>query len=349
MEYLYGMELTGLIDRATVQRFREELPGILRKKFGPDWYKAYADPVMNKYPDYGKMFIPEMNPLSSYDISALWFLMFPYDAEDADDDTQQMTGAGKYFAEDRGLTDEDLNLIAGLRSLRNSLVHKNVRMRFITPPHRSSFEMLEQTRVVNGKEKTIRIVNYTGPDTMEGQRIIHEDAFDYIAKAAGKLNPQASLIIAETRTDVMNKLREGKTGGPDTVGSSDPESDRRYARYIGIIEGMRQEYSFIKDIDWIKVPVGRPLDMPAPWIETNDDLDSLPWPDTAPLSSSQAASSSGASQSGPAQTVSAPAGYGPGTSGEDLLRNTLKDAANDAKNIARLGADLLGGFFGKRK
>ena len=84
MEYLYGNELTGVIDRTTVPIFRETLPVILRKEFGPDWYQNYAEPIMNNYPDYGRLFIREMDPLSSFDISALWFLMFPYDPDETD-------------------------------------------------------------------------------------------------------------------------------------------------------------------------------------------------------------------------------------------------------------------------
>lgn len=340
MEYLYGNELTGVIDRTTVPIFRETLPVILRKEFGPDWYQNYAEPIMNNYPDYGRLFIREMDPLSSFDISALWFLMFPYDPDETENGVKQFPGAGVYFAKDRGLSEEDLELISGLRTLRNSLIHKNVRKYFILPAHKDDFEVVEQTRLINGQVKTIRVVNYTGPDMLEGQRIIHEDAFDYISKASAKLNPQAAGIIAEARTRIMKDLESEVSKNRVGLGSPDPESDRRFTEYMSVITAMRREYNDIHDVPWVHGPIGQPLEGAAPWISLQDDLDTLDWPEINQTAQSPAADRTSANTTGSS---------GSGSGAEELVQETLKGMAQDAKDLYKAGKSLFGDLFGKRR
>lgn len=340
MEYLYGNELTGVIDRTTVHLLRETLPALLRREFGPDWYWSYADPIMNKYPDYGRMYISKTDPLSSFDISALWFLMFPYDPDDMENGVKPVSGAGVYYAKDRGLSEEDLELISGLRTLRNTLIHKNVRKQFILPAHKDSFEVVEQTRLINGQVKLIRTVIYTGPNEMEGQRIIHEDAFDYIARASAVINPQASGIIAEARMRIMKELETAIVKNLTQLDSADPEIDRRYSEYISAITAMRREYDYINDVPWVHDPIGQPIEGAAPWISLQDDLDALDWPEV--MQTNQKPAEGKAS----VNTAGSP---GSGSVAEELVQETLKGMAQDARDLYKAGKSLFGDLFGKRR
>ncbi len=329
MEYLFGFEMAGVIDRAVMPLMRPELTRILTGRFGPSWYATYADPLMQNYKDYGSVFVDETDPLRNFDLSALWFLMFPYNVDEVEDEgAEPVIGAAQYFAEDKGLDRDDLTLIDGLRSLRNTMVHKNVWKRFIAREHRKDFRTAKQNRKINGADRLITTVIYTGPDSMTGQRIIHQDAFDYIERALARLNPSVSGMIAKSRDRILSDLADtGATQEAAVTVSADPELDARYVEYMNTISSFRGEYA-TKELEWSGEPIGKPLDLPAPWAVSGDDLEGLPWPSLEKSLPADPPKMPDFSQTIPKQEK----------------QDTLKDAA---KVAADLGKGLLGSLFGR--
>ena len=329
MDYLLGFDLAGVIDKLALPLIKNELPEILRRKVGPDWYQSYAKGIMENYQDYHKLFEYDEEPLKGYDISALWFLLFPYKTEQGE--FVRLDGAGSYFQEAKGLSDEQMAAIEALRTLRNGLVHGNVRMRFIQPDHQRYFELEEQTKVIDGTETMVKTVRYLGDDEAEGQRIIHEDALDYIENALSVLDPGVSVFVGEKRSQILAELMNNDKLVSGSMKKLAPHNQQHYAQYLNAIKVTRQQYRNVTHYEWQDAPVGLPLDPPLPWVKLGEELEEgpagLPWKEVE-------------------EAAAPPAPPAPPQLEKPSVDTTvtMKDVTNTAKNIGK----SLFGLFSKK-
>lgn len=278
MYYMCGYEIMSVLDKTALPVVSRHLSEILEGNFGRNWYMDYADPIMRKYSDYGNTSIDIRDPLGSFDLTALWFLLFPY--ERVEDESKRYEGAASYLQKNLNLSSDVINDLESLRSLRNSLVHKNARIRFVAVEHRHMFEMVKDDEADENSSKSLR---YIGDDEMEGQRIIHNDALDYIDRVLRYLDPGVSALINEKRSEIMNELTGANTSRYLFTGDDDKEKSARINNYLNIVQTTRESYSRVRNYDWIQAPIGKPIDTPAPWVVTGDDLDDLDWPSNHPI------------------------------------------------------------------
>lgn len=270
MEYQCKYALLDALEKTIYPTVKNRLPKVLERQFGADWFHVFAEPVMRKYEYYDSMVFPAYNPLENCDLTALWFLLFPYDSETGERMSQ--AGAAPYFQRDLGLTDGEMELLEIMRTLRNAITHNHLRMICIAPEHRDSFDAIEHQR----SDKTVREIVYRGIPA-HGQEIIHMDALNMMSRILTHLEPSFLSVIETYRKRILEELKENNTvSGEETV--PDSVSEYRIRQYIGTIEEYRKNYNRYDAIPWAKEPVGAPLSMPVPWLEADDDLEGLPWP-----------------------------------------------------------------------
>ncbi len=263
MEHVCKFELMALIDKAVVPLIKRDISNILEQQFGSNWFDVFARPIMMKYSDYHKLYISDDNPLDSFDLTALWFLMFPY--EYVDGELYEPDGAGRYYQKYKGLSDEEMENLKDIRSLRNSLVHASARIRFVSPEHRKMFKTEETVVDSNGQKKVIRNLVFLGGSEMDGQRILHEDVLDFLSRTLLRLDPGIYDLINDARKtvmkEVMNPVRYEQAS---QASATDITKQKRFATYLDIITSMRERYKFMKGYEWSTAPIGKPLNE-LPW------------------------------------------------------------------------------------
>ena len=263
MEHVCKFELMALIDKAVVPLIKPDISNILEQQFGSNWFDVFARPIMMKYSDYHKLYISDDNPLDSFDLTALWFLMFPY--EYVDGELYEPDGAGRYYQKYKGLSDEEMENLKDIRPLRNSLVHASARLRFVSPEHRKMFKTEETVVDSNGQKKVIRNLVFVGGTEMEGQRILHEDVFDFLSKTLLRLDPGIYNLINDARQRIMKEvMNPARYEQVSQASAADIAKQKRFATYLDIITSMRERYKFMKGYEWSTAPIGKPLDK-FPW------------------------------------------------------------------------------------
>ena len=284
MKYNCGFQTAGVLDALSGVLIQNQMPSILERKYGPDWYNEYVLPIMKKYKDFSNMaeVTDEDDPIKDYDISAFWFLLFPFSSEEEFTLSQ---GAAVCFQEAKGLSDEQVKMLESLRTLRNSLVHGKVRMRFIKPEHRNDFHSEEEIKD-DGK---IVVVYYDGADPLQGQKIVHMDALDYIADAFSPISPAVRTIVARKKEEISRQIEENQSlllelGEQKAQNDQSANSDalmvnqQNYAKYLDVLNSCRVQYQRLSNEEWSKAPIGEPLELPMKWANLLNEMETLPWP-----------------------------------------------------------------------
>lgn len=322
MEYIYGFDTAGVIDRLAKPLVKNELPAILYQAFGNSWYSSYVKDIMQKYPDYAKLVEDDEEPLKNYDVTAIWYLLFPF--ENINGEFVRLPGAAEYFGKEKGLNEEQLNKLESMRTLRNGLVHANARRRFLKPDHQAMFHEEEQEKEVDGKMSLVKVLIYDGEDPLQAQMVLHEDALDAIEEAFRPLNQNVSGIVLQKKNQILGDLISNGSLISKPSGKRDVYQPN-YSKYVAIIQEGRQQYQGISHSDWSRSPISSPVELPLPWAKQLGDLEDLPWPTDGELSE---------------EAVSAPVRE------EKEVSNSAADTIVD--EAVNLGKSLFKNLFGKK-
>ena len=273
MKYKCGYNVAGVIDELATLLVIKDLPGILYKYRGLDWYQTYVPSIMKKYKDYKRMYD---KTIDDFDLTAIWFLLFPF--EDVNGEFYRLEGAGTYFQKEKGLNDEQMRKLESMRTLRNSAAHGNAKMRFIAREHQHLFHIDEQIKDLDEGESIAEAVVYDGNDQIDAQRILHADALDIIEEAFRPLNPNVTKVVQKEREAILKKVTDPTDPFSDEVNRSKVHSQNN-AQFQGMMMDLRKQYSRIGNYPFTNAPIGEPVELPLPWAGMLDDLDTLPWPD----------------------------------------------------------------------
>lgn len=125
---LYRTLVTDALINEVEPLLRKLIQDAMMQGAGPDWYQAYGQTILSNYEDYDKLKKRIENgvaPTEAMDLSALFFLLFPYDAA-----TGQPLGfpvtAMMYFARYCGKTEEQCGVLQRIRVIRNNAIHDDL-------------------------------------------------------------------------------------------------------------------------------------------------------------------------------------------------------------------------------
>ena len=278
-EYLAHAALLEASDNIANLYMRRELPVMLRQEYGENWMNDFVHPIMRHYEYYGNQTFPEEAPLSTLDLSAMWFLLFPYE-KTGNGNINHFNGAGEIVKTIKGLDDRQYRNLRAVRTLRNSFEHNDPSIQFVKPEHKNNFhEELRLMTQKDGTQKEKMILVYDIDDAFEGQLIIHTDAIDFLTRAIQPLDSKVLTLSQNEKQKIIEKLKEQISLHQDVYGETDIEKKLRMQKYRETIEESRSFYTGkAAYYEWVREPVGEPLQTPVPWAQLNIDLDTLPWP-----------------------------------------------------------------------
>ncbi|MCR4711857.1 MAG: hypothetical protein K5707_06105, partial [Clostridia bacterium] len=241
---------------------------------------AYAQDIFtaHHYSNMKDLRFPPENPLGELDFTAFWFLLFPYDK--GDDATAQAEGTPSGGAMDclrqyLGIPDPVALKLFRLRSLRNKLEHNTPYFYCLLPEHRKLFHV---------DENDIFRYQYPEREAWEGQQILHDDALAIIADTIAPLDPGIYQAAEEVKARIHEDLRQLAVSGDQSTPTPSVEATR-FSNYLNSILSFRAEYDNetrrFNKFEFLRAPIGAPLEGPAPWAELGEDLAALPWPSVA--------------------------------------------------------------------
>lgn len=234
-------QLFAAIDEVALPIVKTAATRALEESMSPQQAHSYVTRVMSGYEYSDKTVIPTDDPLGRLDVTALWFLLFPY----SEDSKEQKSGLMEdHLAEYYGLNRDKIRKIRIIRTLRNAVFHK-------TPENMAKYDAKYTTDM---------------------------GAMDLLEDALRPLDVNISQKLSPIRREIDAKLSSGM---PYTTVSPSEKRKQRLQKsnsmYFQMMNAMRQDYERERNWQFAKAPLGEPIMGVAPWLE-EDDLSSLPWP-----------------------------------------------------------------------
>ena len=238
-EYHCTALLFEALDTVALPVMKKAAQGALNKRLSAEDGYRYVVNIMQNYKDYKKTVIPADDPLARMDMTALWFFLYPFNKEESDDIAGAME---EYVAAYCGLSKNDVRKISLLRNLRNAVVHKN-------------------------PELITNIRRDCGDDL---------GAIAFIEQALVPLDATVPQKIAPIRAAIREKLKSNAADGELTDEERiRQQQEERLREYRNMLNTLRKDYSYMKGWDFAKAPIGMPIIGPAPWAETEDDIEDI--------------------------------------------------------------------------
>ena len=216
----------------------------LTSLYGEQWYQVYGKGILEGYKDFQKAnnkIEAGIEPLEAMDISALFFLLYPYETRREGDHKQyiQHDGAMVEIAKYYQWEDWQISRMNRVRTIRNNATHDECDNEYVP----------DKAYLLAGTQERIWLNDL-------------EDIFKRI---------RASFNLAEYHTQLHTEIQQK---------IKEEGSNHRISFFMSDAEDVRNAYCKIHKFDFSEAPIGEPLTGAAPWTSSNADLEDLPWPST---------------------------------------------------------------------
>lgn len=144
---LYRSLVTNALINEVEPLLRKLVNDALTRRPGPNWYETHGQQILCRYEDYNKLkarIDQGLTPIETLDLSALFFLLFPYD-EATGKPLSLPVSVLPYFAEYCGKTEDQCKALQRIRAIRNNAIHDDCDNKKLVP---------SQEYLVNGQQES---------------------------------------------------------------------------------------------------------------------------------------------------------------------------------------------------